>query len=138
MRDDRERLLDIHEAIERIEKYADQRGRETFERDELIQTWVLHNLQILGEAARAISADFKQQHPEVSWQQIAGMRNILVHDYFGIDAAIVWEVVARELPVLKQQAPVPPLHACHHHSYCNDKKDVPHLAHPELLKVVAG
>lgn len=56
MRDDRERLLDIQEAIERIQKYA-ERGRETFERDELIQTWILHNLQILGEAARAISAD---------------------------------------------------------------------------------
>jgi uncharacterized protein with HEPN domain len=102
MRDDRERLLDIQEAIERIEKYAAQ-GRETFDHDELIQTWILHNLQILGEAARAISADFKQQHPEVSWQQIAGMRNILVHDYFGIDASIVWAVVERELPVLKQQ-----------------------------------
>lgn len=102
MRDDRERLLDIQEAIERIEKYA-ARGRESFERDELIQTWVLHNLQILGEAARAISAAFKQQHPEVSWHQIAGMRNILVHDYFGIDVSIVWAVVERELPVLKQQ-----------------------------------
>lgn len=71
--------------------------------DELIQTWILHNLQILGEAARTISADLKQQHPEVSWQQIAGMRNILVHDYFGIDASIVWAVVELELPVLKQQ-----------------------------------
>jgi uncharacterized protein with HEPN domain len=102
MRDDRERLLDIQEAIERIEKYA-ARGRETFERDELIQVWILHNLQILGEAARAISDDFKQQHPEVSWQQIAGMRNILVHDYFGIDASIVWVVVERDLPALKEQ-----------------------------------
>jgi uncharacterized protein with HEPN domain len=102
MRDDRERLLDIQEAIERIEKYA-ARGREIFDHDELIQTWILHNLQILGEAARAISADFKQQHSEVSWQQIAGMRNILVHDYFGIDVSIVWAVVERELPVLKQQ-----------------------------------
>jgi uncharacterized protein with HEPN domain len=102
MRDDRERLLDIQEAIERIEKYA-ARGRDTFEHDELIQTWILHNLQILGEAARAVSADLKQQHPEVSWQQIAGMRNILVHDYFGIDASIVWAVVELELPVLKKQ-----------------------------------
>jgi uncharacterized protein with HEPN domain len=102
MRDDRERLLDIQEAIERIQKYA-ERGREAFERDELIQTWILHNLQILGEAARAISADFKQQHPEVPWQQIAGMRNILVHDYFGIDVSIVWAVVESELPILKQQ-----------------------------------
>ncbi len=78
MRDDRERLLDIQEALERIERYAAQ-GRESFEQNELIQTWILHHLQILGEAARAISTDFKQQHPEVAWPQIAGMRNILVH-----------------------------------------------------------
>jgi len=92
MRDDRERLLDIQEAIERIEKYA-LRGRESFERDELIQTWILHNLQILCEAARAISADFKLLNAQISWQQIAGMRNILVHDYFGVDVSIVWAVV---------------------------------------------
>ncbi len=102
MRDDRERLLDIQEAIERIEKYS-ARGREAFERDELIQTWILHHLQILCEAARAISADFKQAHPEVPWPQIAGMRNILVHHYFGIDSIVVWAAVERDLPVLKQQ-----------------------------------
>ena len=102
MRDDRERLLDIQEAIERIEKYASQ-GREMFDRDELIQTWILHHLQILCEAARAISSDFKQQHPYIAWTQIAGMRNILVHQYFGIDANIAWSVVERDLPVLKQQ-----------------------------------
>lgn len=102
MRDDRERLLDVQEAIERIERYAAQ-GREAFEQDELIQTWILHHLQILCEAARAISGDFKQQHPEISWPQIAGMRNILVHHYFGIDLAVVWAVVERDLSVLKQQ-----------------------------------
>ncbi|MGH9799924.1 MAG: HepT-like ribonuclease domain-containing protein [Blastocatellia bacterium] len=102
MRDDRERLLDIQEAIERIERYAAQ-GRETFDQDELIQTWTLHHLQILCEAARAISAEFKQQHPEIAWPQIAGMRNILVHHYFGIDLNVVWAVVERELPTLKQQ-----------------------------------
>jgi uncharacterized protein with HEPN domain len=102
MRDDRERLLDMQEAIERIERYTAQ-GCEAFEQDELIQTWILHHLQILCEAARAISADFKQQHPAVAWPQLAGMRNILVHHYFGIDLAIVWAAVERELPVLKQQ-----------------------------------
>ncbi len=102
MRDDRERLLDIQETIERIERYA-ARGREAFDQDELIQTWILHHLQILCEAARAISGDFKQQHPEISWPQIAGMRNILVHHYFGIDLDVVWAVVERDLPALKQQ-----------------------------------
>jgi uncharacterized protein with HEPN domain len=101
MRDDRERLHDIREAIERIEKYA-ARGREEFVRDELIQIWVLHHLQIIGEAARALSPAFTEKHAEVPWPQIVGMRNILVHNYFGIDVAIVWSVVERDLPVLKQ------------------------------------
>jgi uncharacterized protein with HEPN domain len=71
MRDDRERLLDIQEAIERIEKYSTH-GREAFERDELIQTWVLHHLQIIGEAVRAISPEFTQNHSEVPMWQSSG------------------------------------------------------------------
>ena len=80
MRDDRERLLDIQEAIQRIEKYASS-GREIFERDELIQTWVVHHLQIIGEAARHVSSSLKLRHAQVPWSQITGMRNILVHNY---------------------------------------------------------
>ncbi|MGH7961399.1 MAG: HepT-like ribonuclease domain-containing protein [Candidatus Binatia bacterium] len=102
MRDDRERLLDIQEAIERIEKYATQ-GQEAFAQDELIQTWIVHHLQIIGEAARALSSDLRDQHPEMPWSNIIGMRNILVHDYFGIDVDVVWAVVERDLPDLKLQ-----------------------------------
>lgn len=102
MRDDRERLLDILEAIERIDKYA-SKGRAAFEDDELIQTWVLHHLQLIGEATRALSTEVKQGHSEAPWAQIAGMRNILVHQYFGIDTSAVWNVVEGDLPALKQQ-----------------------------------
>lgn len=102
MRDDRERLLDIQEAITRIEKYAAQ-GRAAFEQEELIQTWVVHHWQIIGEAARALSIALTQQHPEIPWSKIIGMRNILVHHYFGIDVAIVWSAVENDLPILKQQ-----------------------------------
>lgn len=102
MRDDHERLLDIREAIERIEKYAGQ-GRETFERDELVQTWIVHHLQIIGEASRALSSDLRDQYPEVPWSKIIGMRNILVHDYFGIDVDVVWAVVEHDLPDLAQR-----------------------------------
>lgn len=100
MRSDRERLLDIVEAIERIEKYAAQ-GRQAFDRDELIQNWFVRHLQIIGEAARALPAEFKDRYPEVPWLQIMGMRNILVHDYFGIDKEVVWSAVERDLPDLK-------------------------------------
>ena len=102
MRDDRERLLDIQEATDRIEKYAAQ-GRQVFERDELVQNWTVHHLQIIGEACRALSSEFRDQHSEVPWSKIIGMRNVLVHDYFDIDVAAVWSVVERDLPDLKRK-----------------------------------
>lgn len=102
MRDDRERLLDIAEAIERIEKYASE-GREAFEDDELIQNWILHHLQLIGEAARAISDELKNEHDEMPWQQIVGMRHILVHRYFEVDTDLIWSVVEDDVPALKQQ-----------------------------------
>jgi len=97
---DRDRLRHILEAIERIEKYAVQ-GEEVFRQNELIQTWIVHHLQIIGEAARALSKSFREAHPEIEWKKIIGMRNILVHEYFGVDPDIVWRVVSVELPVLK-------------------------------------
>lgn len=102
MRDDRERLLDIQEAIQRIEKYTSS-DREVFEGDELVQTWVVHHLQIIGEAARHISSSLKLRHAQVPWSQITGMRNILVHNYFGIDVEVVWLVVERDLQNLERQ-----------------------------------
>ena len=100
MRDDRERLLDIQEAIQRIEKYAAQ-GRDVFEQDELVQIWTVHHLQIIGEASRALSTSLRTQYPQIPWSKIIGMRNILVHDYFGIDTDIVWAAVEGDLPGLK-------------------------------------
>lgn len=80
MRDDRERLLDILDAIAKIDKYAG-RGRAVFASDELIQTWVINQLRIIGEAARALSESTKRRRPQVPWKKIIGMRHILVHQY---------------------------------------------------------
>lgn len=102
MRDDRQRLLDIVEAVERVERYT-SRGRPTFESDELIQTWILHHLQVIGEACRSLSPELVARHPEVQWSQVIGMRNILVHHYFGIDQDAVWLAAERDLPVLAGQ-----------------------------------
>jgi uncharacterized protein with HEPN domain len=102
MRDDRERLRDIQEAISRIDKHA-ARGRGAFERDELIQNWIVHHLQLIGEATRHLSSELKDRHPEVPWAHIIGMRNILVHDYFAIDLEAVWQAVAVDLPELKRK-----------------------------------
>jgi uncharacterized protein with HEPN domain len=101
MRDPQERLRDILEAIDYIERYAIQ-GREAFERDELIQNWMVRHLQIIGEAARALPQDMQNRVSDVPWSKIIGMRHILVHDYFRIDTEIVWDVVERDLPVLKR------------------------------------
>lgn len=84
MRNDYKRLLDIQEAIRNIEKYA-SKGKKSFEQDELIQTWIVYHLQILGEATTSLTDDMKRRYPAVPWKQITGMRNILVHGYFHID-----------------------------------------------------
>lgn len=96
-----ERFLDMLEAIQRIEKYAG-RGRQAFVADELIQTYIVHNLQILGEAAAKIPSDQQREYPELPWPKMIGMRNVLVHNYFNIDLDIVWQVVESELPILKE------------------------------------
>lgn len=100
MRSDRERLQDILEAIAQIEKYAN-RGQTAFNREELIQIWIVHYLQIVGEASSSLSEPFIIQHPEVPWAEIIAFRNILVHEYFRVNLEIVWRIVERELPDLK-------------------------------------
>ncbi len=99
MRDDRERLLDIKQAIERIDRYA-SRGRAEFEQDELIQVWIVRHLEIIGEAVRGLTPEFTRAHSDVRWKQIAAMRNVLAHEYFEISADEVWNVVESELPNL--------------------------------------
>ena len=76
MRDDRERILDMLEAIENIERYAGK-GWEAFESEELIQTWIVHHLEIIGEAASKLGAGFRAAHSEVPWPQIVAMRNVI-------------------------------------------------------------
>jgi uncharacterized protein with HEPN domain len=67
-----------------------------------LQIWVLHHLQILGEACRSLSAGFRERHPNDVWSKAAGLRNILVHHYFDIDAGIVWDVVDNDLRPLRE------------------------------------
>lgn len=102
MRSDRERLEDILEAIERIEKYT-AKGRAAFEKDELVQMWVVHHLQIIGEACRKLSESLRTRNPELPWAEIIAMRNILVHDYFGIDTEEVWMAVERDVPSFRDK-----------------------------------
>lgn len=102
MRDDRERLLDIVESIDRISRQA-ERGRHVFEKDELVQTWMVHHIEILGEATRGVSEELRQRYPKIPWREMIAMRNIIAHDYFGIDLEQVWATVERDLPSLRKQ-----------------------------------
>ena len=102
MRDDRERLQDILEAISQIEKYAVQ-GKEEFQQNELVQIWIIHHLQIIGEASNNLSQKLIAQYPEVPWAEIIAFRNILVHEYFRIDLQAVWKIIKRDLANLKNQ-----------------------------------
>ena len=102
MRSDRQRLLDVIEAIEEIEKYAD-RGKPAFETDDLLQTFIVHHIQTLGEACRSVSPELRADNPQAPWSKIVVMRHILVHHYFRIDVDAVWNVVENEIPTLKRQ-----------------------------------
>ena len=100
MRTDRERLRDIQTATLKIEKYAIQ-GQIVFMENELIQTWILYNLQIIDEAVRAISQNFRDGHHNIQRNDIGDFRNLLIHEYFRIDLEIIWQIIEREIPELK-------------------------------------
>lgn len=102
MRDDKERLRDILEAITQIEKYA-VRGEKGFQQNELIQIWIVHHLQIIGEASNSISKKLTNKYLKVPWAEIIAFRNILVHEYFRVDIQAVWKIVDRDLTDLKEQ-----------------------------------
>jgi len=102
MRDGRERLLDILEAIDDIERYA-VRGREAFLQEELVQVWMVYHLQIIGEAAARLPPELRSACPRVPWKQIVGLRDILIHAYFRVDLDEVWAVVVRDIPALKEE-----------------------------------
>ncbi len=102
MRDDRERLLDMLEAIHKIEQYAQDESFSSHD-EELVQVWMIHHLQIIGEAASKISQELRNRHTEVAWGGMIGMRQVLVHGYFETDTSLVWKVVQRDLPILKAQ-----------------------------------
>jgi len=101
MRADQDRLRDILEALSRIRKYVDY-DREAFLADELVQVWAVYHIEMAGEAARGVSEELRVQHPQVPWADLVAMRNVLVHQYFGIDFEEVWDTLAADLPALER------------------------------------
>lgn len=99
--DDRLRLRQMLDTVRRIRQMVHGVARARFDDDEVRQLAVLHLVQVLGEAASRVSADFREAHPELPWNQMAGMRNRIVHGYDDVDADIVWRVATEDLePVM--------------------------------------
>lgn len=102
MKDERVYLLHALEAIDAIQRYTVD-GRDVFFADPKTQDAVIRNIEVIGQAVKGISEQTRALEPDVPWRQIAGMRDKLIHEYFGVDLALVWDVVERELPVLRPQ-----------------------------------
>ena len=100
-RDYRLYLEDIVEAADRILRYTVGTGYDSFASDDKTVDAVVRNLEIIGEAAKKLPENAKQRMPDIEWRKIAGLRNILIHEYFGINKVIVWDVVQGKIPSLK-------------------------------------
>jgi uncharacterized protein with HEPN domain len=99
VKDDRAYLLHIREEAARIATYTAQ-GSGVFLADTKTQDAVIRNLEIIGEAVKNVSSALKANHPDLPWRKIAGMRDKLIHGYFGVNLDLVWETVEREIPRL--------------------------------------
>ena len=96
-------LEDMLESCQRILRYTNRFTVEQFIQNDLVYDAVLRNIEIIGEAAKHIPDDIQQEHAEIDWRRIAGMRDIVAHHYFSIHNEIVWDVVTNKIPILLEQ-----------------------------------
>jgi uncharacterized protein with HEPN domain len=96
--EDAVRLRHLLDASRKARAFTRGRVRADLDRDEMLGLAVVRLLEIIGEAARAVSDDFKEEHPEIPWKAIVGARNRMIHRYFDVDLDIVWEIVETDLP----------------------------------------
>ena len=95
-------LEDIIEAIAKIERYMANLSFEEFSRKEIVIDATIRNFEIIGEAVKRIPENIKQKYPEVEWKKIAGLRDILIHEYSAIDLEILWDIIKNKLPEFKK------------------------------------
>ena len=102
MKDDSVYLAHILAAISKIETFTLDITKADFEKSILIQDAVIRNFEIIGEATKKISRNFSQSHPDIPWQDMAGMRDKLIHDYIDVDLDVVWKTIEIDIPLLKE------------------------------------
>lgn len=96
-------LKDIETAVKKIEKYTKDLSYKDYKNNEVVQDAVIRNLEIIGEAAKNIPKEIRNKHGYISWKEIIGMRNKVIHEYFGVDLEILWETVEEDIPELKKR-----------------------------------
>lgn len=96
-------LNDIYNAIDRIEQYIKNTSFDTFSDDQKTVDAVVRNLEIIVEAANRLPDEFKEKHSKIEWYKVVGLRHRIVHEYFGIDLEIIWQILHKDLPELKQK-----------------------------------
>jgi len=95
-------IEDLLESVDRIEGYIQDQTKESFSEDQKTVDAVIRNLEIIGEACTHIPEDIRERYPEVPWTKVVGLRNVVIHHYFGVDYEAVFETIQVDLPVLKQ------------------------------------
>ena len=93
---------DILESVEKIERYTEGMNQVSFQADEKTADAVVRNLEIIGEASTRLPQDFIDAHLQIEWVKIKGLRNRIVHEYFGVDLQIIWEILKKNLPSFKK------------------------------------
>ncbi len=95
-------VRDILESIQRVDLYVGGMSKDDFRKNGATQDAAVRRIEIIGEAAKNIAADFKKDHEEIPWKDICGMRDVLTHDYFGLNFEKVWKTIKEDLPELKK------------------------------------
>ena len=102
MNRDTETLLDIATFAQRALEFAQETDSRGLAENLLVQSAILHQLMVLGEAVKRLSDSFRNEHPAIPWSKIAGMRDNLIHDYLDVDLNLIWDTIERDLPALLQ------------------------------------